>query len=128
MKRCKQCDIKFSKPYQYSQKQFDLQKFCSRTCMGNAYLGKRFSDEARKNMSLAHKTGISDEELKRRKSVRLIVRGALRNGSLIKGKCDYKRHDCKGQIEGHHHDYNQPLAVKWLCRRHHLQYHHGILA
>ena len=30
---------------------------------------------------------------------------------------------CGARAEMHHDDYDQPLAVRWLCRRHHLAHH-----
>lgn len=29
----------------------------------------------------------------------------------------------KAEADGHHDDHMQPLAVQWLCRRHHRQLH-----
>lgn len=47
------------------------------------------------------------------------VRQALRTGELHRGKCW-----CGSlRVEAHHDDYTAPLAVVWLCRRHHQQLH-----
>ena len=49
-----------------------------------------------------------------------IVRQALRDGTLKRGRCKV----CGSfRVEAHHPDYAQPLAVEWLCRRHHQQHH-----
>lgn len=124
-KKCKQCKRKFKKPYQYSLKQWELSLYCSRACMGMAWRGKKFSDEARKNMSLAHKR-VPDEILAIRKRVRRMVRGALRDGILVKPlDCEQANISsaCFGKLEAHHQDYAKPLDVTWLCRRHHLHLH-----
>lgn len=126
-KNCKQCGRKFSKPHGYSQKQWTVALYCTRRCMGLAWRGKTFSEQARRNMSLAHKR-VPDEVLAERKRVRRIVRGAVRDGELKKQPCWYEPLGCKGQLEAHHHDYAKPLEVKWLCRRHHLQVHHGTIS
>lgn len=45
---------------------------------------------------------------------------ARRKGLLQPGPCEV----CGAEIaEGHHDDYGQPLAVRWLCRRHHREWH-----
>lgn len=46
---------------------------------------------------------------------------AIRDGRLIPQPCE----KCGAEkVEAHHDDYSKPLAVRWLCRRHHLE-HHG---
>ncbi len=47
---------------------------------------------------------------------------AIRNGILVPGKCEVGRR-CLGIIQGHHDDYLKPLSVRWMCRRHHQQWH-----
>lgn len=57
----------------------------------------------------------------------LAVQRALKSGALLKKPCEV----C-GAVEGdgvlidaHHDDYSQPLAVRWLCRQHHIRLHGG---
>jgi hypothetical protein len=45
------------------------------------------------------------------------VMTALKNGSLIKGRCEVCNTD---KVEAHHEDYRKPLVVMWLCRKHHM--------
>jgi hypothetical protein len=48
------------------------------------------------------------------------VAKALRDGILKRGKCE----DCGSfRVEAHHDDYDKPLDVRWLCRRHHVEFH-----
>lgn len=51
---------------------------------------------------------------------RYSVSNALRDGRLIKTACF-----CCGdsKVEAHHPDYNSPLDVVWLCRKHHKEIH-----
>jgi hypothetical protein len=49
----------------------------------------------------------------------IAVAEALNKGILVKRPCVV----CGKKAEGHHNDYAKPLAVVWLCRRHHLQFH-----
>jgi hypothetical protein len=48
------------------------------------------------------------------------VRNALVKGSLVRGVCEV----CGvPKVEAHHEDYNKPLKVRWLCRKHHREWH-----
>ena len=48
------------------------------------------------------------------------LRSALKKGLLIRGSCEV----CGApNADGHHHDYDRPLDVRWLCRLHHRQLH-----
>lgn len=63
---------------------------------------------------LAHRR----EPLKHR--ARLYVSLALYFGDLRRGPCEV----CGVKtVQGHHNDYHRPLAVRWLCKRHHDALH-----
>lgn len=62
-----------------------------------------------------------------RHRARVAVKDALRRGKLVKGPCAIGG-DCLGDVQGHHHRYDQPLAVTWLCARHHRLVHLGKVA
>jgi hypothetical protein len=48
------------------------------------------------------------------------LHSALKRGLLQRQPCEV----CGDvQTDGHHPDYDKPLAVIWLCRRHHKQAH-----
>lgn len=48
------------------------------------------------------------------------VRKAIKQGSLRKKFCEI----CGEQkVEAHHCDYNKPLDVMWLCKKHHAEWH-----
>ena len=50
----------------------------------------------------------------------LAVQRALTAGALVKGACEV----CgETVVDAHHDDYDRPLAVRWLCRRHHTRLH-----
>ena len=55
-------------------------------------------------------------------SARRKVRDALARAILKRGPCEVGV-DCHGRIEGHHDDYTKPLAVRWLCKKHHAEAH-----
>ena len=48
------------------------------------------------------------------------VEKAKRRGDLVPQPCEV----CgKHTVDAHHDDYDRPLDVRWLCRRHHVQHH-----
>ena len=48
------------------------------------------------------------------------VQRALASGGLVKGSCEI----CGDPtVDAHHGDYAKPLAVRWLCRQHHVRLH-----
>lgn len=59
------------------------------------------------------------EKFRARDAVKL----ALRKGILIKGPCEMKSKNCRGQVQAHHDDYSKPLEVRWLCTQHHADVH-----
>lgn len=51
----------------------------------------------------------------------LAVQRALVSGKLEKQSCEV----CgTTKFDAHHDRYNEPLNVRWLCRRHHVKLHH----
>lgn len=48
------------------------------------------------------------------------VHNAIRDGRLVRQPCEV----CGAEkTDAHHDDYSQPLAVRWLCRKHHGERH-----
>jgi hypothetical protein len=55
-------------------------------------------------------------------SAHLAVQRALISGTLQKQGCEV----CgSGEVDAHHDRYDEPLNVRWLCRRHHVRLHRG---
>ena len=52
----------------------------------------------------------------------LAVRRALVSGALEKQHCEVCGHTT---VDAHHDRYDEPLNVRWLCRRHHVRLHQG---
>jgi ribosomal protein S27AE len=46
---------------------------------------------------------------------------AVRRGDLARQPCE--RCGTTDNVEAHHDDYDRPLEVRWLCRRHHVDEH-----
>lgn len=89
--------------------------FCCRKC---------YSDYRREIMppeeQNSYGTGYSLEERNKRKQARSIFNHYLRNNGLPRRTCEV----CGAPAEAHHDDYNKPLEVRWLCFKHHRQWHH----
>lgn len=47
---------------------------------------------------------------------------AINRGVLVKQPCEVCG-TTKGRIDAHHDDYDKPLEVRWLCRKHHNLLH-----
>ena len=61
-----------------------------------------------------------DEVELTKKKARSIFSWAKRSGKVVKMPCE----KCGNiKAEGHHDDYNKPLDVRWLCRKHHSEHH-----
>lgn len=55
-----------------------------------------------------------------KEKVRSKANTALQKGVLIKKPCEKCGNE---KSEMHHPDYDKPLEVTWLCRKHHLEVH-----
>lgn len=54
------------------------------------------------------------------RAAHLAVQQALRRGRLTRQPCEV----CGAEaVDAHHPSYAKPLAVRWLCRRHHKAEH-----
>lgn len=45
---------------------------------------------------------------------------ALKRGAITKKPCEVCGNE---KVEGHHDDYEKPLEVRWLCKKHHMAHH-----
>jgi sigma-70-like protein len=65
--------------------------------------------------------GISDDE-KKKVTARVKAQNAVRSGRISKRPCKV----CGDEnSEAHHEDYDKPLEVVWLCKKHHDEHHRG---
>lgn len=55
-------------------------------------------------------------------SAHLAVQQAVAAGRLEKQLCEVCGSD---RVDAHHDSYDEPLNVRWLCRRHHMKLHHA---
>jgi hypothetical protein len=54
---------------------------------------------------------------------RMAVTNAIRDGRLVRGRCEYCGTD--KQVQAHHDDYSRPLDVRWQCFKCHRERSHG---
>lgn len=89
-----------------------------------AYL-KMISDPIKRRRALDKNKELRKKYPEKHKA-RTLLQKAVRRGKIIKpSQCSAcNKHNCK--IEGHHHDYSQPLNVTWLCPQCHRREHLGI--
>ena len=106
---CRQCGRRYVDAPQYV--------FCSRKCGLQARL--RSQDHAPHREP--HRAECHEQRAKAR--ARWAVNDAKKLGRIAPGPCERASADCRGALEAHHDDYAAPLAVRWLCRRHHLALH-----
>lgn len=60
-----------------------------------------------------------------KENARNVTRYHIATGKLSRGACEAS--DCDAVTEAHHDDYAKPLEIKWLCKRHHEELHHGTI-
>ena len=65
---------------------------------------------------------MDSSDAKLRQKARASVLWARHHGQLAAMPCEV----CGNTVaEAHHDDYNQPLNVRWFCRKHHSERHSG---
>jgi len=77
--------------------------------------GKKLS----RDQYLADKRAYRASSPKKAEAHRLAY-NAIRSKALIPKPCEVCGED---RVDAHHDDYDKPLDVRWLCRRHHMQFH-----
>jgi hypothetical protein len=78
--------------------------------------------EAAERQPLKTRTYLVSDGQRKKAHCHVLVKEALEQGTLIKGLCG----TCQAvDVVGHHNDYDKPLEVEWLCRKHHMDAHRG---
>lgn len=62
-----------------------------------------------------------DEYQEFKRSVRKVTQYYIKTGIIVKQSCEVCA--VNEDVEAHHDDYNKPMEVRWLCRKHHLEHH-----
>lgn len=119
-----------------------LTEFYKHPMMGDGRLGKckecakvdvRENYEARREQYLEYdrkryreresrRAGIeaSQKRYPKKHKARCLLHTAVANGTIKKQPCEV----CGSvKVDAHHADYAKPLDVRWLCRKHHMEFH-----
>jgi hypothetical protein len=79
------------------------------------------TDKGRESVRKAKNKWRENNLIKR--AVHVITGNAIRDGKIKKGPCEVCGSD--ERIHAHHDDYAQPLSVRWLCAKHHEEWHNN---
>lgn len=130
MAKCKSCgstdtEVEFYKRSPEGERRHGPYNLCKECMKRNnvAYMRTRPSrgmsvKKSREVMRLAAKS--YRERYPQKARATAVLRYAVRSGKVKRLPCDV----CgASESEGHHDDYNKPLDVRWLCRKHHMELH-----
>ena len=56
-----------------------------------------------------------------KKNIHVQTSHAIRSGLIKKKNCEVCNESYL--VDAHHDDYNKPLNIRWLCRKHHKKFH-----
>ena len=85
-----------------------------------AYLNESYCRNCKTFKKKLHRPFRTDEQ-KFKDSVRKFTWSKMQDGTLTKLPCEIC---CTNiDVQAHHDDYNKPLDVRWLCRKHHREHH-----
>ena len=111
--KCDYCGEKYhTKKSHYEKSQ---RHFCYRKCYSS--YRKEIMPPEEQN---AYGTGHNIEERHKRKKARVMFNHYLRDNHIERQPCEI----CGAKAEAHHDNYDKPLDVRWLCFKHHRQWHH----
>ena len=91
-------------------------------CGKPARVGQRYCNECHAAYQRANRRKHNElnPEQKKKAVARAYLGVYLRRGKVVKSGCAICG-DLK--VEAHHEDYDKPLEVIWLCRKHHTELH-----
>lgn len=107
----------------YCEKEFHTKKssfnkskrhFCCMECYS-----KYRSEKMPKEEQPAYGSGLPEKEREKRIKARTIFHHYMRDNNLERQPCEI----CGEIAEAHHDDYDKPLEVRWLCTKHHKEWH-----
>lgn len=110
--RCKTCQ----KAYRQSERGRAVERRNAQTESRKAYQRRYRQTELSK---AAQQRGQQQYRINNphKKAAHSAISNAIRDGKLERGPCEVC--GTTSNVHGHHEDYDKPLDVAWLCRKHH---------
>ena len=119
LKACKYCGNLFEA--RISEHKAGRAVYCSRKCVtsGRDQYGPK-NPKWLGGISLKEKGRRYRIKYPLKKTAHYMLTNAIRAGTVSRRPCE----TCgKQNAEAHHNDYNKPLVVRWLCKKHHIECH-----
>jgi hypothetical protein len=122
-KTCKECrKLKVrenrAKKIEY-YRQYDKQRFANDPRVKQRHKKYKDTQNGKDAHNKASKRWVEKNIIKR--AAHIIIGNAVRDGRLTPEPCEvcFDTHN----VHAHHDDYAKPLEVRWLCAKHHKQWH-----
>jgi len=98
-------------------------RLCSKCGVGQRAIRSRYCSDCKNAYARATRPKYWDlsEEEKKRARCRSYARYYLKTGLIEKKPCSVD--GCTLPSQMHHPDYDRPLKIVWLCRKHHVRLH-----
>ena len=110
--KCDYCGSKYHTRKSHYAK--SKRHFCCRDCYSK-YRSEFLPKEEQPSFGTGHNTS----ERENRRKAREIFNHYIRDKQIQRKPCEI----CGEKAEAHHDDYNKPLDVRWLCLKHHREWH-----
>lgn len=122
LNKCIPCTKKDTKDYQYKNHEYikiyrrEYARLPHNVLKRKIYTKTLRWKEAHKK---SHKKWLDKNIIKR--AAHIIISNAIKSGKLIKQPCEIC--GTMKKLNAHHDDYTKPLKVRWLCIKHHHEWH-----
>lgn len=127
---CKACEAAYRRAYSLLPHVIERRKLTRRKRLSDPSKRQKQDDHMRRWRSLPENKLKIAERRKRyytnnphKKLAHKAVERAVRLGQLVPEPCCI----CGKKAMAHHEDYSNPLEVVWLCPKHHIQLHAGLI-
>ena len=102
----------------------ETRKVCSRKCVG-VLCGRakhlKHPQYGIDNPNYKHGFRCNDNQIKLIRTIKSRIQVKVENGNIKKEPCEIC--ETNENVLAHHDDYSKPFEVRWLCRKHHGNWH-----